>query len=137
MTLAVRDSSPRSDRRNHRSLLRRNRGDMRAAQARYKSGRFRTVQVYLHAYVRRLTKRDKGLPYRTLSTQYRNIVERFRPSCSSLTFVRLLQPHAPFQLAIFVSTPTRQPAVIFISPTPCPYILVLVLPIGQAHAYYL
>lgn len=93
--------------------------------------------MYLHAYIRRLTKRDKGLPYRTLSTQYRNIAERFRPSCSSLTFIHLPYPYIPLQLAIFVSIPTRQPGVISILPIPRPYVSILVLPIIQAHAYLL
>lgn len=92
--------------------------------------------MYLHAYIRRLTKRDKSLPYRTLSTQYRNIAERFRPSCSSLTFIHLPYPYTPLQLAIFVSIPTRQPGVISILPIPRPYVSILVLPIIQAHAYY-
>lgn len=36
----------------------------------------------IHTYIERLTKRDRGLPYRTLSGPCRNTGERFRPSCS-------------------------------------------------------
>lgn len=37
---------------------------------------------HIHTYIERLTKRDRGLPYRTLSSPCRNTGERFRPSCS-------------------------------------------------------
>lgn len=53
----------------------------------------------------------------------KHIAERFRSSCSSLTFVRPSRPHDPFQLAIFVlgSNETTR-CHLYLADTPAVYI---------------